>query len=418
MNGTLQACLARIAVFTALLVLSTAAPAATSDEGPEPGAPPRDLTLDELRTFADVFNIVRNNYVDEVPAPELLDSALRAMVAGLDPHSAFLGPEAFQDQDNSTRGRYGGIGVELRTRKGRLVVDQVIEGGPAWLEGVKAGDRILAVDGKPVKGRPLRESMNDLLGPPDTTVTVQLRRDRLPARDVELVRQFVPVPSVRGGLLEDDIAFLQVNHFHLETATEFERNLERLRTEAGGALGGIVIDLRDNPGGIIKAAANIADGFLEEGLVVYTRGRYPASYLEYHAEPGEWAPGIPVAVLVNSGSASASEILAGALQDHARATVIGTETYGKGTVQSVLQLRNGSALKLTTARYFTPSGRSFDRSGISPDVAIGREASGAADDIEVPTVSYGRGFGGLRAADPALKEALSRFRKGEIAGGG
>lgn len=415
------------------LVVSTPPASLAVETAPETAGATdaRSLTLDELRTFTDVFNIVRNNYVDEVPGPDLLDLALRGMVKGLDPHSAFLGPDAYRAQTDDSRGSYGGIGVELDTPEQRLVVERVIEGGPAWIAGVREGERILAVDGKRVKGRPLAESMNALLGEPGTTVTVRFRNGDLPARDLELVRETIPVPSVEGSLLPGGIALLQVSHFHLETATEFRRRLESLAAEAGGELPGIVIDLRDNPGGVIRSAAQIADGFLKEGLVVYTRGRYPASYLEYHAEPGEWAPGIPLVVLVNGGSASASEILAGALQDHGRATVIGSETFGKGTVQSVLQLRNGSALKLTTARYFTPSGRSFDQAGITPDVDVkaiaefGSEAAegvetgdtGEVDAVVVPELDFGRGFPGIHAPDPALRAALEAFREGRVLAG-
>jgi len=390
---------ALLAAFLAPALALVASPCAADQEAAaDPAEATRALTLDELRTFTDVFNIVRRNYVDEIPGPELLDSALRGMVGALDRHSAFLGLEAFQRQDDNSKGRYGGIGVSLDVRRQRLVVDRVFRDGPAWRAGVKAGDKILAVNGDPVRGRPLPESLEALKGAPGSLVTVRFRTRQLPPRDVELERAYVPVPSVESELLDDDVALLTLSHFHLESAAEFERRLLALAGETRNGLSGIVLDLRDNPGGVIKAAAEIADGFLDEGLVVYTRGRYPASHLEYHAEPGQWAPGVPLVVLVNGASASAAEILAGALQDHGRATLVGAETYGKGTVQSILELRNGSALKLTTARYFTPAGRSFDRTGIAPDVRLDESPAG-------------EGLGDDAEGDRGLERALELVRE-------
>ncbi len=394
---------------TGLVLMLTAGAAFATESVPEPG--PDNLTLDELRTFTDVFNLVRRNYVDPIPERDLLDSALRGMVASLDAHSTYLGPEAFQDHDDTSHGRYGGIGVQLRVDEARLVVDQVHPNGPAWMAGVRQGDWVLAVGGEPVRGRPLNQSMDALLGEPDSQVTVRFRTAKLPPRDLVLTRQYIPLPSVQGALLDGDLAYLQINQFHLETAAEFENMLDELRAQAPTGLRGIALDLRDNRGGVIRSAAEIADGFIESGLVVYTRGRYPASHLEYHAEPGDWAPGVPLAVLVNRGSASASEILAGALQDHGRATIVGDRTYGKGTVQSILRLRNGSALKLTTARYFTPSGRSIDRDGITPDERVDdRSTTEGAGNVAVPDVRFGAGFRELDAADATLGRAVRVLR--------
>jgi carboxyl-terminal processing protease len=220
------------------------------------------------------------------------------------------------------------------------------------------------------------------------------------ARDLTLTRAYVPAPSVRAELRTGGVALLTIDRFHLSTATEFERRLSALMEQAGDGLSGIVVDLRNNLGGVIKPAAEIADGFLDEGLVVYTRGRYPASRLEYQALPGQWAAGVPLVVLVNGQSASASEIVAAALQDHERALLVGARTYGKGTVQSIVELRNGSALKLTTARYYTPSGRTFDGTGIEPDVVV---ASGNATDDEP-----------REGQDEALEHALDLLRRGEV----
>ncbi len=351
-----------------LLLASLANTLPADDDAPaEVGKP---LSLDDLRSFSDVFNTVRLNYVDPVSETRLLDDALRGMVGDLDPYSSYLSPEEFQRQDDSASGQYGGIGVTLDIRDQRLVVKDLVEDGPAWQGGVKRGDLILEVNDQPVKGHPLVESMNALLGAPGTTVTVQFQSGDYPPRDVELTREYIVMPSAEGELLQGDIALIRLMQFNKRTADEVRDTLELVAAAAGGSLAGVILDLRDNPGGLVGGATLVADGFLEEGLVVYTRGRYPGSQLEYYAEPGEWISAVPLVILVNGVSASASEILAGALQDHGRALIVGSETYGKGTVQSVLQLRNGSGLKLTTARYYTPAGRSFDRTGITPDVVL------------------------------------------------
>lgn len=358
-----------IAAFTLLLaVLVCTSPAA--DEVNAGETAPTPLSLDELRTFSDVYNAVRRNYVDPVPGAELLDDALRGMVGELDDYSSYLSPDEFQRQDDSASGQYVGIGVTLEVRSQRIFVEAVAEDGPAWRGGVKPGDAILAVDSVPVKGRPLQESMSALLGAPDTPVTVQFRTGRYPPRDVTLSRAYIPVPSVNGTLLQDGVALIHILNFNKRTGEEVEEILLEILDEADGNLAGVIIDLRDNLGGIVQGATRVADGFLQSGLVVYTRGRYPASQMEYFAEPGEWVSEVPLVILVNGASASASEILAGALQDHGRALILGSETFGKGTVQSILRLRNGSGLRLTTARYFTAAGRSFDETGITPDIIM------------------------------------------------
>lgn len=349
-----------------------------ADEEPIEDSVGTPLSLDELRTFSDVYNAVRRNYVDSVPGTELLDNALRGMVDELDGYSNYLSPEEIQRLDDSASGQYVGIGVTLEIRSQRLYVEAVAEDGPARRGGVKPGDIILEVNGVPVKGRPLQDSMSGLLGPSDTDVTVQFRTGQDPPRDVTLTRAYIPVPSVQGTLLPNDVALIHIINFNKHTGEEARDSLLALLDEADGSLAGVIIDLRDNPGGIVQGATLVADGFLESGLVIYTRGRYPASQMEYFAEPGEWVAGVPLVILVNGASASASEILAGALQDYGRALILGSETFGKGSVQSILRLRNGSGLKLTTARYYTPAGRSFDETGITPDITM--DEPGSPDD--------------------------------------
>ncbi len=353
----------------AVLYTGLAGTLVSADESAGTPATPA-LSLDELRTFSDVYNAVRRNYVDPVSDADLLDDALRGMVQDLDKYSSYLSPDELQRFNEDASGQYGGIGVTLEVRQQRLIVEDVVEDGPAWAGGIKNGDLILEVDAQAVKGRALTESMNALLGAPGSRVTVKVRSGMDRPRDVELTRANIPTPSVQGSLIDKDIALLQITGFNLRTADETEVALLQIMEESGGALSGAIIDLRNNGGGLVQAATLIADGFLESGLVVYTQGRYAASQMEYFAEPGQWVSPLPLVILVNGASASASEILAGALQDHRRALIVGSETFGKGTVQSLLHLRNGSGLKLTTARYYTAAGRSFDQTGITPDIVL------------------------------------------------
>ncbi len=400
--GSLRRLAPALVLVSALAAGLDGAAADTTDAPPDDAA--AAATLDDLRTFSDVFGLVRSSYVDEVPGGQLLDAALQGMVASLDPHSAYLPPDAFQTEDDYAKGREGGIGVVLEIDEGRLRVDEVVPDGPAWLAGVQAGDLVLAVDGRKVRGRRLTRSIEALDGPPGSEVTVRFRTGQMRARDLTLTRAYVPAPSVRAELRPGGVALLTIERFHLASATEFERRLTALMEQAGDDLSGIVIDLRDNLGGVIRPAAEIVDGFLDEGLVVYTRGRYPASRLEYQALPGQWAAGVPLVVLVNGQSASASEIVAAALQDHERALLVGERTYGKGTVQSIVELRNGSALKLTTARYYTPSGRTFDGTGIEPDVVV-TDGNAPENDRR-------------QEDDDALETALELLRRGEVPVGG
>lgn len=381
------------------VVISLAGTPVSADE-PVSTAESPALSLDELRSFSDVYNAVRRNYVDPVPDADLLDAALLGMVQELDKYSSYLSPEELRRLDEDASGQYGGIGVTLEIRRQRLIVEDVVEDGPAWIGGVKRGDLILEVDAQAVKGRPLAESMNGLLGAPGSRVTLKVRSGSDQPRDVELTRAYISAPSVRATLVDKDIALLQITGFNRRTAEETEQALVQVTGESGGALSGAIIDLRNNGGGLIQAATLIADGFLDSGLVVYTRGRYAASQMEYFAEPGEWVSSLPLVVLVNGASASASEILAGALQDHGRALIVGSETFGKGTVQSLLHLRNGSGLKLTTARYYTAAGRSFDQTGITPDIVL--------DDLGFNT--------GDPEDDAGVQRALALIRDGAAPG--
>jgi len=334
------------------------------------------LTLDDLRTFTDVFNQVRRNYVEEVDDHTLLESAIRGMLSELDPHSAYLPGTDFRDFEDNSQGRYSGIGIDVEIRDERVVVKAVINDSPADEAGINPRDVITAIDGEPVEGRPPQDAVDQLLGEAGSEVTLEILTSDGDRREVRLQRQNLKLPLLSFQLLDKDWGYYGISGFHTEIGRDLRLSLESLAADDIG-LRGVVIDLRGNPGGILQSAVEIADGFLDEGLIVTTRGRNAQMQMEFRAEPGQWLPGVPLVVLVDRGSASASEVLAGALQDHHRALIVGERTFGKGSVQSVLPLRNGGGIKLTTARYYTPLGRSIQAEGIEPDVVY--EAGGRAN---------------------------------------
>lgn len=355
------------AVLMLALVLATG-PLDASAETPAPE--PYQLTLDDLRTFTDVFNQVRGHYVEEIGDRALIHAAIEGLVTGLDPYSQYLSPAEFRDLDDSSRGRYAGIGVTIEIREQRIHVDSVVVDGPAQRAGLQAGDLITAVNGRPVKGRNLREAVNELRGPPGSEVEVEyLRRPDAPTT-VVVTREYITVNSVASERVAEHFGYFRISHFNEHSAADLQAAIEDVQQGGGQPLRGIVLDLRANPGGNLKPAIDIADGFLTEGRIMHSRGRFPAAEMTFEATPGEWAQGVPMAVLVDRQTASASEVLAGALQDHQRARIVGERTFGKGSVQSILALRNGGGLKLTTAHYFTPLGRSIQDTGIHPDLEV------------------------------------------------
>ena len=340
------------------------------------------LPLEQLRTFSDVFARIKRNYVEDVSDEDLLEHAIRGMLSGLDPHSSYLNTEQFNELRIGTSGEFGGLGIEVGMEDGFVKVVSPIDDTPAQRAGMLTGDLIIRLDDKPVKGLSLNDAVKLMRGKPgsDIVLTVVREGEDKPL-NITITRAVIQVTSVKTRILEDGYGYVRVSHFQTKSTTDMLAAIEKMKTEGDG-LKGLVLDLRNNPGGVLSAAVGISDAFLNEGLIVYTDGREVDSRLRYSASQGDIIDGAPLVVLVNGGSASASEIVAGAMQDHGRGVVMGNKTFGKGSVQTIQNLANGGAVKLTTARYYTPSGRSIQAEGINPDIVTGnlrvskREESG------------------------------------------
>lgn len=351
--------------FCALLL---ALPALAEEEATEEGL----LPLDDLRTFTRVYDHIRSSYVDELSDTTLLEYAIKGMMAELDPHSAYLDADSFEDLQVNTSGEFGGIGIEVGMENGFVKVISPIDDTPAQRAGIEAGDLIIRLDEKPVKGLSLNEAVNLMRGPKGTELTITIVREGVDQPfDVTVERDIIRVRSVRTRILDDDYLYLRIAQFQVSTGQDMTEKLTTTLKENPG-LKGIVLDLRNNPGGVLQSSFDVADAFLDEGLVVYTEGRLEDSHTEYSATPGDVAEGLPVVVLINDGSASASEIVAGALQDQKRAVIMGTRSFGKGSVQTIVPIDERRAIKLTTALYYTPAGRSIQAQGIEPDVWVER----------------------------------------------
>jgi carboxyl-terminal processing protease len=346
---------------------------------------PDALPLNDLRTFADVFSQIRMGYVEDVDDSTLLEYAIQGMLSGLDPHSVYLTAEDFEDLQTSTSGEFSGLGLEVGMENGFLKVISPIDGTPAEKAGLEPGDIILTLDNHPVKGMSLSEAIEMMRGPKGSSIELTIAREgRSQPFTLTLERDIVRVASVRKRWLEPGYAYLRIAQFQKRTGEDVGAALAAL-TEQGN-LKGIVLDLRNNPGGVLRASVDVADYFLDGGTVVYTKGRLPNSDTRYNATPNDSTGGVPLVVLINSGSASASEIVAGALQDHRRAVIMGTTSFGKGSVQTILPLSENRAVKLTTALYFTPSGRSIQAQGIVPDIEVERARVTAFDNLP-PTIT-------------------------------
>ena len=337
------------------------------------GSEAGELPVDEIRAFAEVFAKIKKDYVEEVADKTLLEHAIRGMLQGLDPHSSYLDEEAYLDLQEGTTGEFGGLGIEVGMEDGFIKVISPIDDTPAQRAGLQTGDLIIRLDETPVKGLSLNDAVVRMRGEPGTDITLTIIRDgaEKPLK-VTITRDVIKVKSVRTRTLEPGFGYLRISHFQSRTAADVKDALEQLQRDNDGRLDGLVLDLRNNPGGILSAAVDVSDLFLDSGLIVYTEGRIDDSKLSFNAKPEDVLDNAPIVALVNAGSASASEIVAGALQDHRRGIIMGQKTFGKGSVQTVLPVSNAAALKLTTARYYTPSGRSIQAAGIEPDVTLTR----------------------------------------------
>ena len=337
------------------------------------------LPLNDLRTFADVFSQIRLGYVEEVDDSTLLEYAIQGMLSGLDPHSIYLTADDFEDLQTTTSGEFSGLGLEVGMENGFVKVISPIDGTPADKAGIESGDIIIKLDNRPVKGMSLNEAIELMRGPKGTTIDVTIAREGRQTFDLTLTRDTVRTASVRKRWLEPGYGYLRIAQFQRHTGDEVEKALQALLEE--DELKGIVLDLRNNPGGVLRASVDVADQFMDGGTVVYTEGRLDNSQTRYNATPSDILEGAPIVVLINGGSASASEIVAGALQDNRRAVVMGTQSFGKGSVQTILPLSEERAIKLTTALYFTPKGRSIQAQGIVPDIEVERARVTAIDNL-------------------------------------
>lgn len=328
------------------------------------------LPLDELRAFTEVFAKIKSDYVEPVGDRKLLEEAIRGMLAGLDPHSSYLDKVSYDELQEGTTGEFGGLGIEVGTEEGFIKVIAPIDDTPAQKAGIKAGDLIIKLDDTLVKGISLDEAVKRMRGKPGSTIKLTIiRNGEEKPLEFTLTRAVIKMASVRIKTLDPGYGYVRVSSFQANTGPELRKDLDKLKQENNNNLKGLVLDLRNNPGGVLNAAVEVADMFIDKGLIVYTEGRVKDSQLKFNAKPGDKIDDkVPMIVLVNGGSASASEIVAGALQDHKRAVIMGQKTFGKGSVQTILPMSNGTAIKLTTARYYTPSGRSIQASGIVPDI--------------------------------------------------
>ncbi|MDO9462561.1 MAG: S41 family peptidase, partial [Deltaproteobacteria bacterium] len=325
---------------------------------------------EKLKLFADVLDIVEKNYVEEVKTGDLIYGSIKGMLETLDPHSSFMTPDDFKELQVETKGIFSGIGIEITLKDGILTIVSPIEGTPAYNAGLKAGDRILKIDGKTTKNMSLIEAVKKLRGPRGTKVTISILREGWSEiKDFALVRDVIPIHSVKHKTLEEGYGYARIINFQDKTSQDLKSALDDLEQQ-NKPLKGLILDLRNNPGGLLDQAVRVADEFIEEGIVVYTDGRIKSQNVRFTAHKGEKPHPYPIIVLVNEGSASASEIVAGALQDHKKAIILGAQTFGKGSVQTVIPLDDGSGLRLTTALYYTPGGRSIQAKGITPDIIV------------------------------------------------
>ena len=326
-------------------------------------------TYQQLNLFGDVFERIRSDSVEPVSDEKLIEAAINGMLTSLDPHSSYLDPKEWNDMQVQTKGEFGGLGIEVTMENGLIKVVSPIDGTPAAKAGIQPGDLIVQIDNKPIVGLTLSEAVDKMRGPVDSKIVLTVRRGKQPPFDVSLQRAIIKIQSVRSQLI-DNVGYVRITSFSEQTAAGLQDALAKIKQQAGKKLQGVVLDLRNNPGGLLDQAIAVSDDFLDKGEIVSTRGRDPNNAQRYNATGGDLLNGLPIVVLINGGSASASEIVAGALQDHHRAILVGTRSFGKGSVQTIIPIPGHGAIRLTTARYYTPSGRSIQAKGIEPDIKV------------------------------------------------
>lgn len=330
---------------------------------------------ENIKIFTDAISIVQENYAEEVDPKNLIYGAVKGMLLGLDPHSAFMTPEEYKEMQVETKGSFGGIGIEIGLRDGILTVIAPIEDTPAFMAGIKAGDKIIKIEGKYTKDMGVNDAVKLMRGPKGAKVSIWILRDGFKdPQEFQITRDIIIIKSIKYKSLEDGFGYIRISQFQEKTANDLEDALNKLGSKEG-KLKGLILDMRNNPGGLLQQAVEVSNKFLDKGLVVYTKGRSPGQDMRFEVRSGVAHPPYPIIALVNGGSASASEIVAGALQDHKRAVILGTQTFGKGSVQTIIPLSDGAAIRITTSKYYTPSGRSIQAKGIEPDIVVGDVAS-------------------------------------------
>ena len=377
-------------------------------------------TYRQLNLFGDVFERVRADYVHKVSDEKLIESAINGMLSSLDPHSSYMNAKSFQDMQVQTRGEFGGLGIEVTMDNGFVKVVSPIDDTPAFRAGIKPGDYIIGLDDQPVQGMTLQEAVERMRGKVNSTIKLTIRRAGRDPFDVTLTRAVIKIQSVRWKT-EGKIGYIRITSFSEQTAAGVENAMKKIKEKIGAGLEGIILDLRNNPGGLLDQAIRVSDDFLDQGEIVSTKARRPDDAQRFNAKPGDIASKLPMVVLINGGSASASEIVAGALQDHHRAILMGTRSFGKGSVQTIIPLAGHGAIRLTTALYFTPSGRSIQAEGIQPDINVEQAKLEAVDEKGNLMTSEAELRGALKNPNepngkpkaPAKKEPTSKKSDGK-----
>src|SRR5471032_3091466 len=361
--------LASIAATMAFLTVPAIVPASAQDKADKAAGGDKSELYQQLNLFGDVLERIRRDYVEPADEKSLIENAINGMLASLDPHSSYMNPKSYKDMQVQTRGEFGGLGIEVTMEQGVIKVVSPIDDTPAAKAGLQPGDLIFALDGEPVQGLTLQEAVDKMRGKIGSAIKISVRRGTKDPFDVSLTRESIRVKATRYRL-EGDVGYIRVTSFTEQSTSGLIDAVEKIKKEEGNKLKGYVLDLRNNPGGLLDQAISMVDAFLEKGEIVSVKARKAEDIQRWNAKPGDVAGGLPIVVLVNGGSASASEIVAGALQDQHRAIILGTRTFGKGSVQTIMQVTGGGAMRLTTALYFTPSGRSIQKEGIKPDIEV------------------------------------------------